>query len=178
MKSPVNIAITSMMLAITTMNTANSLSLPSSDCRRSILLRIGGSASALLFSSQQQKLAFAAEEVKADVFGGLMFNYKNSKFNGLDASDLTEPSVPFLEFGDRLEKGEVVFVKFYAPDGDRAYVTFKSSEGEEKPIRIGEGFPVEQHDGYSSPSFVVRALQNRNVPYKFVVPGLEKYKNM
>mmetsp|Transcript_33792 Transcript_33792/g.38470 ORF Transcript_33792/g.38470 Transcript_33792/m.38470 type:complete len:177 (+) Transcript_33792:34-564(+) len=167
-----------MIITLASTNMTNSLSLYPLENRRLILLRIGGSAPAMLCLSDRQRQAFA-EEVKVDPFNGLMFNYKNNKFNGLDASDLKEPSVPFLEFGERLKKGEVALVKFYAPDGDRAYVTFKSSEGgEEKPIRIGEGFPIEQHDGYSSPSFVVRALQNYNVPYKFVVPGLEKYKNM
>mmetsp|Transcript_19446 Transcript_19446/g.29232 ORF Transcript_19446/g.29232 Transcript_19446/m.29232 type:complete len:171 (-) Transcript_19446:1144-1656(-) len=123
--------------------------------------------------------ACADEEIKVDAFNGLIFNYRGNKFNGLDASDLDEPSISFIEFGERLKKGQVAFVKFYAPDGDKAYATFKTEDGKsETPIRIGEGFPIEQHDGYSSPAFVVRALQNFNVPYEFVVPGLEKYKNM
>ncbi len=63
-----------------------------------------------------------------------------------------------------------------APDGDAAYVTFKAKEGGAKasPIRIGEGYPVEQHDGYSSPMFCVRAVKNAGVPYKFTVPALAK----
>ena len=95
----------------------------------------------------------------------------------MDASTLDEPSVPFLEFGSRLQRGQVAFVQFYAPDGDVAYATFKAADGTlETPIRIGQGFPIEQHDGYSSPAFVVRALKNYNVPYKFTVPGLDQYK--
>ena len=122
-------------------------------------------------------IASAQDDIKWDVFNGLIFNYRGNKFNGLDASSLNEPSVPFLEFGERLKRGEVEFVEFIAPDVDAAYVTFRSKDGgKEKPIRIGEGFPVEQHDGYSSPLFVVRALQNTGVPYKFTVPGLAAYK--
>ena len=43
-------------------------------------------------------------------------------------------------------------------------------------IRIGEGYPIEQHDGYSSPAFAIRTVKNANVPYKFVVPALAKSK--
>jgi hypothetical protein len=111
-------------------------------------------------------------------FNGLIFNYRGSGFNGLDASTLQEPSVPFVEFGSRLQRGEVDHVEFYAPDGDVAYVTFRKDGADttEPPIRIGEGYPIEQHDGYSSPAFVIRALKNYNVPYKFIVPGLDAYK--
>ena len=66
----------------------------------------------------------------------------------------------------------MTFVEFLAPDGDVAYATFK--DGEQK-IRIGEGYPIEQHDGYSSPLFCVRAVKNAGVPYKFTVKGLAKY---
>eukprot|EP00547_Thalassionema_nitzschioides_P005614 CAMPEP_0194214178 /NCGR_PEP_ID=MMETSP0156-20130528/15309_1 /TAXON_ID=33649 /ORGANISM="Thalassionema nitzschioides, Strain L26-B" /LENGTH=173 /DNA_ID=CAMNT_0038942397 /DNA_START=77 /DNA_END=598 /DNA_ORIENTATION=+ len=154
-------------------NVAVSLSTPD---RRSFLGIGAATTSAALGITQP---AYADEEIKVDAFNGLIFNYRGNKFNGLDASDLDEPSVSFIDFGERLRKGQVAFVKFYAPDGDKAYVTFKTEEGKTvPPIRIGEGFPIEQHDGYSSPAFVVRALQNFDVPYEFVVPGLEKYKNM
>mmetsp|Transcript_6734 Transcript_6734/g.19470 ORF Transcript_6734/g.19470 Transcript_6734/m.19470 type:complete len:130 (+) Transcript_6734:3089-3478(+) len=106
-------------------------------------------------------------------FNGLAFNYRGGEFGGLDASTLDEPSVPYQEFNDKLKAGEVAFVEFLAPDGDVAYVTFK--EDQEKKIRIGEGYPIEQHDGYSSPMFCVRSVKNAGVPYKFTVKGLEKY---
>jgi hypothetical protein len=141
--------------------------------RRSLLLNSGIAAAALVGASRP---AMADDEIKIDVFNGLIFNYRGNGFNGLDASTLDEPSIPFLEFGARLQKGEVEFVEFLAPDGDAAYATFKTDGEAEAPIRIGEGFPIEQHDGYSSPAFVVRALKNYNVSYKFTVPGLEKYK--
>lgn len=111
-------------------------------------------------------------------FNSLTFNYRGGGFTGLDASTLDEPSIPFQEFLDKLNVDEVEFVEFLAPDGDAAYATFKAnSEGEkQKPIRIGEGFPIEQHDGWSSPAFVVKALNKKGVPYKFSVPGLAAYK--
>ena len=108
-------------------------------------------------------------------FNSLPFNYRGNEDGGLDASTLDEPSIPFKDFLERID--EVEFVEFLAPDGDAAYVTFKAKADEEKkkPIRVGQGFPVEQHDGWSSPAFVVKILQKRGIPYKFTVPGLAAY---
>jgi hypothetical protein len=117
--------------------------------------------------------------VKLTPFNGLAFQYRGNSNNGLDASTLKEPSVPYVEFLERLDKGEVEFVEFMAPNGDAAYVTFKSKEGgeiKERPIRIGEGYPIEDPEGWSSPSFVVKAVQKRGVPFKFTVPALAAYK--
>lgn len=114
--------------------------------------------------------------IEVNAFNGLIFNYRGGDYNGLDTSKLNEPSVSYADFNQRLKAGEVDFVEFMAPDGDAAYVTFKSKEGEAKasPIRIGEGYPTEQHDGYSSPMFCVRAVKNAGVPFKFTVPALAK----
>ena len=38
------------------------------------------------------------------------------------------------------------------------------------------GYPVEQHDGWSSPAFAIRTVKNAGVPYKFTVPALSSYK--
>ena len=77
------------------------------------------------------------------------------------------------------------YVEFLAPNGDAAYATFKDgSEGagggsSNKPIRIGEGYPIEDPEGWSSPAFVIKAVAKKGVPYKFVVPGLsDSFKNM
>ena len=106
--------------------------------------------------------------VKLTPFNGLAFQYKGNGNNGLDASTLNEPSIPYAEFLDRMDKGEVEFVEFLAPNGDAAYVTFKPKEGEskEKPIRIGEGYPIEDPEGWSSPAFVVKSVTKKGVPYK------------
>ena len=124
------------------------------------------------------KAALAKEErqgIEVTPFNGLIFNYRNSQFGGLvDASMLDEPSISYKDFCDKLKAGDVEFVEFMAPDGDAAYATIK---GESKPIRIGEGYPVEQHDGWSSPAFAVRTVKNAGVPYKFTVPGLSKYQS-
>ena len=143
--------------------------------RRSAFAAGGASIAAAFFGAPTP--ARARDEIEWTPFNGLIFNYRGGQYGGLDGSTLTEPSVPFREFGERLQAGEVEFVEFQAPDGDVGYVTFKSKggEGQPKKIRIGDGYPIEQHDGWSSPAFVVRAVERYNVPYKFVVPGLEKY---
>jgi hypothetical protein len=116
------------------------------------------------------------QEIEVNAFNGLAFNYRGTDNNGLDSATLNEPSVSYAEFNQRLKSGEVEFVEFMAPDGDAAYATFKAKEGQEKgsPIRIGEGYPTEQHDGFSSPMFCVRTVKNAGVPYKFTVPALAK----
>lgn len=100
------------------------------------------------------------------------------EFTGQRASDIKEPSISYKDFLTKLSAGEVTFVKFLAPDGDIAYATFKAPEGESAapPIRIGEGYPVEQHDGLQSPAFAIRNVKEKGVPYKFVVPGLDAFQ--
>ena len=63
-------------------------------------------------------------------------------------------------------------MQFLAPNGDAAYATLKSESSNSKPIRIGEGYPIEDPEGWSSPAFVIKAVAKKGVPYKFVVPGL------
>ena len=134
----------------------------------------GGSVAA--FGAASPAMAEQAAEYrqgnKVNAFNGLIFNYRGGEYGGLDASTLDEPSVSYKDFNEKLKAGEVVFVEFEAPDGDVAYATFKDDE---KKIRIGQGYPIEQHDGYSSPLFCVRAVKNAGVPYKFTVKGLAKY---
>jgi hypothetical protein len=136
-----------------------------------------GFASAALMTAASPTDAMAAEDIRGiplTPFNGLIFNYKGSDFAGLDASTLNEPSIPYQEFVQKLKGGQVAFVEFLAPYGDVAYVTFKDAGA--KPIRIGEGYPIEQHDGWSSPAFAIRTVVNEGVPYKFTVPGLAKFK--
>jgi hypothetical protein len=106
-----------------------------------------------------------------NAFNGLTFNYRGNDFNGLDAKDVDEPSITYSDFVTKLKAGEVTYVEFYAPDGDVAYATLKESS---RAIRIGEGYPVEKHNGYSSPAFAIRTVMNAGVPYKFVVPAMNK----
>ena len=175
----------------------------SSAARRSVLVTLP--AASLFGMGQAVALADTGAEVRGTAvtpFNGLAFQYRGSDFAGLKASDIDEPSVSYNEFMQRLKAGEVKFVEFLAPDGDKAYATFLDKDGKpQQPIRIGEGkhkdcangvgkspsdfgisnyscfclgYPIEQHDGYSSPAFAIRAVKNANVPYRFSVPALAK----
>ena len=157
------------------------MELSATDDRRSFF-QASGMALASILTLAQPALAEQIPETRQGIdvnsFNGLAFNYRGGDFGGSEASELNEPSVSYADFMQRLKEGQVEFVEFMAPDGDKAYATFKAKEGESKaaPIRIGEGFPIEKHDGFSSPAFAIRAVKNAGVPYKFTVAALAKYK--
>lgn len=115
--------------------------------------------------------------VQLTPFNSLAFNYRGGSSPGVDATALSEPSVSYSEFLEKLNSDQVAFVEFLAPNGDAAYATFKpaSEGGKSEPIRIGEGYPLEDPEGWSSPAFVIKAVAKKGVPYKFVVPGLANY---
>jgi len=103
--------------------------------------------------------------------------FKNRNSGGdsptVDTSTINEASIPYSEFLEKLSNDQVTFVEFLAPNGDSAYATIKGEDGKDnKPIRIGEGYPIEDPLGWSSPAFVVKAVAKKSVPYKFTVPGL------
>lgn len=133
--------------------------------RRNALKSMLISSSAFITASSQfAQGALAVDDdltrggVQLSPFNGLTFNYRGNTNNGLDASTLSEPSIPYTDFLSKLDAGEVEFVEFLAPNGDAAYATLKAKDGEEKmkPIRIGEGYPIEDPEGWSSPAFVVK----------------------
>jgi hypothetical protein len=153
-----------------------------SESRRSLFF----TASALVTSAVIVPSLEAKADTGAEVRGtqltplnGLAFQYRGTEFGGLTAAEINEPSISYADFMVKLKAGEVELVEFLAPDGDTAYATLKAKAGgagKESPIRIGEGYPVEQHDGWSSPAFAVRAVKNAEVAYKFTVPALQAYK--
>lgn len=130
------------------------------DAMKSLLLR----STAFVVASSNTLPATAVDDdltrggVPLTPFNGLTFNYRGNTNNGLDASTLNEPSIPYVDFLKKLDADEVEFVEFLAPNGDAAYATFKKKEGEEivNRIRIGEGYPIEDPEGWSSPAFVVK----------------------
>ena len=112
-----------------------------SQSRRSVLTTLP-SASILAMGASVASADTGAEVRGTQVtpFNGLAFQYRGSEFGGLKATEIDEPSVSYSEFMQRLKSGEVKFVEFLAPDGDKAYVTFLGQDGKpQQPIRIGEG---------------------------------------
>jgi hypothetical protein len=158
-----------------------------SESRRSVFVTASALVtSAIVVPSLQAKADTGAEVrgTKLTPLNGLAFNYRGTDYGGLTAAEINEPSISYADFMVKLKAGEVELVEFLAPDGDAAYATLKpkaggagaGAAGKESPIRIGEGYPVEQHDGWSSPAFAVRAVKNAGVAYKFTVPALQAYK--
>jgi hypothetical protein len=154
---------------------------PAEQSRRSVVSLLTSSivaaaGSSVLFPAAARAEAETMERggVKLTPFNSLAFNYRGGESPTVDASTLNEPSISYAEFLEKLNANQVTFVEFLAPNGDAAYATFKSedSNNPSKPIRIGEGYPIEDPEGWSSPAFVIKAVAKAGVDYKFVVPGL------
>ena len=108
-------------------------------------------------------------------FIDLVYHFKNTALDGgLDASTINEPSISFIEFGEKMQHGDVTMVEFIAPSGEVAYCTFQEG-GKEKRVRIGQGYPTISKNSWSSPDYVIRSVSNFGVPYKFTVPALARY---
>ncbi|KAL3783129.1 hypothetical protein HJC23_012465 [Cyclotella cryptica] len=114
--------------------------------------------------------------VKLTPFNSLSFNYRGG--SSPTTGTLEEPSISYSDFLSKLNSDQVTFVEFLAPNGNVAYATLKQSSADGEissaagPIRIGEGYPLEDPEGWSSPAFVIKAVAKMGVPYKFVVPGI------
>jgi len=145
----------------------------SGQTRRSVIAGFFGSV-ALLPAAANAEISLRENAPNVTPFNGLIFNYRGSDVDAsLKASDIDGPSISYKEFVDKLNEGEVEQVEFIAPDGDVCFAKLKGKDG---PVRIGEGYPLEQHDGWSSPAFAVRTVQRSGVPYKFTVPALASFK--
>jgi hypothetical protein len=88
--------------------------------------------------------------------------YKNTDFNGLPSDLAPAGSMPYQDFLAALKANKVELVIFEPPSGDEAYAVIDGLR-----VRIGEGWPVEVTNSWSSPTWVVRILQNEGVPYKW-----------
>jgi len=86
--------------------------------------------------------------------------YGDIGFNGLSKENAPPGSLPYPDFLKALKAKEVERVIFEPPSGDEAYAVIGG-----KKVRIGEGWPVELSNSWSSPTWVVRILENERVPY-------------
>lgn len=150
--------------------------------RRAFFEKSAAVASAAVVAASVPVAASAADDspVKREInsFIDLIYNFKNTALDGgLDASKLNEPSISFIDFGEKMKNGDVTFVEFIAPSGAIAYATIKGDKkGKEQRLRIGQGYPTGGKNSWSSPDYVIRSVSNFGVPYKFTVPALAKFK--
>lgn len=100
--------------------------------------------------------------------------YSNPDFNGLPKQAAPANSMPYPDFLKALKEKRVEGVVFEPPMGDEAYAIVDG-----KSVRIGEGWPVEVSNSWSSPQWVVRILQNEEVPYvwNFDLKAKSSYKD-
>lgn len=108
-------------------------------------------------------------------------DYRGQTFNGL--TNAPTNSMPYTDFLSAIKEKRVVGVDFKGPNGDEAYALIKEpAEGGKScksydpdgavieglcRLRMGEGWPVEDSAGWSSPTWVVRILTNEDIPYSF-----------
>lgn len=68
--------------------------------------------------------------------------------------------MPYPEFLKAVKAKKVDGVVFQPPSGDVAYALIEGTS-----VRMGEGWPVEVSNSWSSPTWVVRILENEGIPY-------------
>ena len=86
--------------------------------------------------------------------------YGDLGYNGLSKEDAPPGSLPYADFLKAIKDKKVEGVVFQPPSGDVAFCIIDG-----KSQRIGEGWPVEVSNSWSSPTWVVRILENEGVPY-------------
>ena len=114
-------------------------------------------ANADFMPPKQEGGAFAAS-----CFGFGCSSYGATDYDGLPKKDAPAGSMPYPEFLAALKEKKVEGVVFQPPSGDEAYAIIGG-----KSVRIGEGWPVEVSNSWSSPTWVVRILENEGVPYAY-----------
>mmetsp|Transcript_5240 Transcript_5240/g.9234 ORF Transcript_5240/g.9234 Transcript_5240/m.9234 type:complete len:213 (-) Transcript_5240:100-738(-) len=124
----------------------------------------------LPFSLVQPAAAYEADEI--NVFNSICMGFGCGAFNDPTFAGAPKPadedSISYMDFLKQLDAGKVEKVDFFE-NGNRAYAYLRGdAEGTAGTrIRIGEGYPIDQTKGWSSPLWVVRSLENKKVPYQF-----------
>ena len=118
--------------------------------------------------ANQQLLKTGVNPFNSACMGFGCSDAKGLSYGGAEAPEGIE-SLPYSSFLKMVESKEVASVEFIPPSGDVAYAILKEDN---KRIRIGEGMPEEKGNGWSSPMYVMRILDNKGVPYKFAFKKL------
>eukprot|EP00965_Chrysotila_dentata_P206512 6183577-Pleurochrysis_carterae.AAC.1 len=118
---------------------------------------------AALTAIAPQTMRPAVAETSMGVFGATCAgfgcnSYGGTDFNGLEGAP--EGSLPYSEFLALIKEKRIQSVEFIPPSGDEAYAYVLDASGNGvKRVRIGDGWPIEMANGWSSPTWVVRILK-------------------
>jgi hypothetical protein len=126
--------------------------------RRSALVSIGGMFAAM--SSPSSTHAEGTGTISNTCLGFGCNDYGRPDFNGMPDEEASPGSMPYPDFLEALRAKKVEGVVFKPPSGDEAYAIIGG-----KSVRMGAGWPVEVSNSWSSPTWVVRILENEGVPY-------------
>lgn len=122
-----------------------------------------GAVGAALSIALRPRTARAEGSFGATCLGFGCNAYQNTDYDGMTKSEAPAGSMPYADFLDVVKEKKVTFVEFLPPAGDEAYATMADGAR----IRVGEGWPMEIGNSWSSPMWVGRILKNAEVPYKF-----------
>ncbi|KAJ8600747.1 hypothetical protein CTAYLR_003939 [Chrysophaeum taylorii] len=121
----------------------------------------------------------AVADVPVDPFNSMCLGFGCNSPRGVDEPGLSKPleedSIDWASFLRILDDGGVASVEFEDVTMAKAWAFLKPDD-EAKPlrrIRIGEGYPLDAGDSWSSTLFVARILQNKQVGYSFMT-GLKR----
>mmetsp|Transcript_12882 Transcript_12882/g.38887 ORF Transcript_12882/g.38887 Transcript_12882/m.38887 type:complete len:173 (-) Transcript_12882:946-1464(-) len=114
----------------------------------------------------------ASAEVSVDPFNSMCLGFGCNSAQGVDrpfgaAKPTDEDSIDWAAFLAALEARQVARVEFDDVRMNKAWAIL--SDGDlPRRIRVGEGYPVESGQSWSSTLFVARILQNFKVSYTFL----------
>jgi hypothetical protein len=136
---------------------------PSMMARRGVLAAGAAALAAPLAALANDPIGATGREggaLAATCLGFGCNGYGGLDFNGLPAEQAPPGSLPYPDFLAAIKAKKVEGVVFEPPAGNVAYAIIEG-----KSVRIGEGWPVEVSNSWSSPAWVVRILENEGVPY-------------
>lgn len=109
---------------------------------------------------------------EASVFDSTCFgfgcnSYRGTDYGGAPAPSTGEPMMSFQDFVAQLKdeqlRKKVRMVDIYGAGGEQVYVSLTSGD----KVRVGEGLPIEDSNGWSSSLWLVRILKNEGVPFEY-----------
>lgn len=108
-------------------------------------------------------------EVPVDPFNSMCLGFGCNAVRGVEQNTgapkpLDEDSIDWQTFLGLVDAKGVKRVEFGDVNMTKAWAVLDG----DKRVLIGEGYPLDQGDTWSSPLFVARILQNNNIKYSFI----------